>query len=197
MHNDRNCRCDSCDTSRPYPPDRGKCRNCRKSHLQVRSFCALIRQRGSMSRYCDVPCFKAAANPLQGKASLTSKAGGYVRFRSIKIPNRERVTIAEAAAILGVSLRVVQRLASKRQLPTAAKVGRLWTFNEAAIRAWLVEQESKPPCQQIERRPRRAATGEVAHSGRALPSPGRSTGSASRQVIQSLRAAARPRSTHG
>lgn len=115
--------------------------------------------------------------------------------RSARIP--ERVTIGEAAAILGVSIRTVQRLATDRQLPTAAKIGRLWTFNEAAIRAWLVEQESKQPCPRIERRPQRAATGEVARSGRGSPSPGRSTGSASRQVIQSLRAAAATRSTQG
>ncbi|MBP27895.1 MAG: hypothetical protein CMH16_01015 [Methylobacterium sp.] len=115
--------------------------------------------------------------------------------RSVRAP--ERVPITEAAAILGVSIRTVQRLATRRELPSAAKIGRLWTFNEAAIRAWLVEQESKPPCPQIERRRRKAATGEVAPSGRASPSPARNTGSASRQVIQSLRAAARPRSTHG
>ena len=110
---------------------------------------------------------------------------------------RERVTLVETAAILGVPIRTVQRLANNRQLPTAAKIGRLWTFNEAAIRAWLVEQESIQPCQRIERKPQRAATGEVVHSGRASPSPERNTGSASRQVIRSLRAGAKPRSTHG
>ncbi|MCC0807552.1 helix-turn-helix domain-containing protein [Methylobacterium sp. W2] len=109
----------------------------------------------------------------------------------------ERVGLVRAAAILGVSPRTVQRLAQDRQLPTAAKVGRLWTFNEQALRTWLVEQESKEPCPRIERKPRRAATGEGARSGRASWSPEKSTGSASRQVIQSLLAAGRQPNTRG
>ncbi|MFF9551074.1 helix-turn-helix domain-containing protein [Methylobacterium fujisawaense] len=127
---------------------------------------------------------------MTGRLSQATK-----KPRTLRAP--ERVHIGEAAAILGVSIRTVQRLATRRELPSAAKVGRLWTFNEAAIRAWLVEQESKPPCPQIERRPWRAATGEVAPYGRASRLPAKSTGSASRQVIQSLRAAARLQSTHG
>lgn len=50
---------------------------------------------------------------------------------------RERVRAHEAAGILGVSVRTVQALAARGELPGAAKVGGLWTFDEKALRSWL------------------------------------------------------------
>lgn len=88
----------------------------------------------------------------------------------------ERVSIAGAVRILGVSARTVQRLANNRELPSAAKIGRLWTFNEQALRTWLVEQETKQPCQRIERKPLTGATGAATRSGHASWSPGKSQG---------------------
>lgn len=60
---------------------------------------------------------------------------------------KERINVAEAANILGVSTRTVQRLIYERRLPTAAKVGRLWTINEQALRSWLRDQEEIQTCQ--------------------------------------------------
>ncbi|MDF2809900.1 MAG: hypothetical protein K0S56_931 [Microvirga sp.] len=50
---------------------------------------------------------------------------------------RERRRSYEAAGILGISVRSVQSLAAKGELPGAAKVGGLWTFDETALRSWL------------------------------------------------------------
>lgn len=50
---------------------------------------------------------------------------------------RERVRAYEAAGVLGISVRTVQALAARGELPSAAKVGGLWTFDEKALRSWL------------------------------------------------------------
>ena len=107
----------------------------------------------------------------------------------------ERTQIPGACKILGVSSRTIQRLASAGQLPSAVKVGRVWTFDIQALRSWLVEQEVKP-CQRIERRkPQRAATGGARSYGPASSSEAKSTVSASRQAIRALREIARQQST--
>lgn len=77
----------------------------------------------------------------------------------------ERVRVQTAACILGVEHRTVQALAQRGDLPGAVKVGRVWTFNEAALRAWLVEEEA---CRNEERR-RNGASGEVKSSGVDIP----------------------------
>ncbi|WP_432443177.1 helix-turn-helix domain-containing protein [Methylobacterium aquaticum] len=105
----------------------------------------------------------------------------------------ERTQIPGACKILGVSARTVQRLAVAGQLPSAVKVGRVWTFDIQALRSWLVEQEVKP-CQRIERRPRTAVTGEARRSGLASRSEARNTVSALRQTTQMLREIARQQS---
>lgn len=53
----------------------------------------------------------------------------------------ERIPARKVASILGVSARAVQRLAAKRKIPSAAKIGGKLTFNEQRVRAWLQEQE--------------------------------------------------------
>ncbi|MBK3396253.1 helix-turn-helix domain-containing protein [Methylobacterium sp. IF7SW-B2] len=107
----------------------------------------------------------------------------------------ERTQIPGACQILGVSARTIQRLAVAGQLPSAVKVGRVWTFDIQALRTWLREQEVKP-CQHIERRkPQRAATGGARSYGPASPSEAKSTVSASRQAIRQLREIARQQST--
>jgi excisionase family DNA binding protein len=55
--------------------------------------------------------------------------------------SKERITAFEAALILGVPLRTVQALAAHGQLPTAARIGRRWTFNEAALRTFIRNRE--------------------------------------------------------
>lgn len=56
-------------------------------------------------------------------------------------PIQERIRVREVAAILGITARTVQAMAGRGALPSAVKVGRQWTFNEAAVRQWLVDEE--------------------------------------------------------
>lgn len=53
----------------------------------------------------------------------------------------ERIRPAAVARITGLSLRQVQAMAAAGLLPSAAKLGSVWTFDERRIRAWLVERE--------------------------------------------------------
>lgn len=46
----------------------------------------------------------------------------------------ERIRASAAASILGVEVRTVQALASRGQIPGAAKIGGTWTFDEKALR---------------------------------------------------------------
>ncbi|MEP9368641.1 helix-turn-helix domain-containing protein [Xanthobacter sp. VNH20] len=57
-------------------------------------------------------------------------------------PKRERIRAFEASAILGVEVRTVQALACRGELPGACKIGGLWTFDEAALRAWIKERST-------------------------------------------------------
>lgn len=49
------------------------------------------------------------------------------------------IDAAEVAAVLGVSIREVQELAKRGDLP-AFKVGRLWRFRLTEVEAWIAEQ---------------------------------------------------------
>jgi excisionase family DNA binding protein len=49
-------------------------------------------------------------------------------------PKPERIQTPQVAAILGVTTKTVQDMAARGELPTAARIGRRWTFNEDAIR---------------------------------------------------------------
>jgi excisionase family DNA binding protein len=53
----------------------------------------------------------------------------------------ERVKVTEGARILGVSARTVQLLAIRGELPSAAQIGRLWTFNEKKLRQFIADKE--------------------------------------------------------
>ncbi|OYX67701.1 MAG: hypothetical protein B7Y95_22530 [Rhizobiales bacterium 32-66-11] len=57
-------------------------------------------------------------------------------------PKRERIRAFEASAILGVEVRTVQALACRGELPGACKIGGLWTFDEAALRAWIKDRSA-------------------------------------------------------
>jgi Helix-turn-helix domain len=63
----------------------------------------------------------------------------------------ERIFIEDVAAILGMPERSVQTMASRGKIPSAAKFGRRWTFNECAVRSLLNEEELK--CQSAKPRP--------------------------------------------
>jgi hypothetical protein len=72
-----------------------------------------------------------------------------------------RIQSAAAARILGVSQRAVQGLALRGELPGAARVGGVWTFDAGKLAAFLEHQERD-----------RSATGEnlpVRHPAPRLP----------------------------
>jgi excisionase family DNA binding protein len=52
-----------------------------------------------------------------------------------------RVQAGQVAEILGVTKRTVLNLANRGELPSAAKIGRVWTFDEQRIREYLAERE--------------------------------------------------------
>ena len=56
----------------------------------------------------------------------------------------ERGDITDAMAILGIrKARTIEAMAARGELPGAAKIGRRWTFNLAALRAYVEEQERR------------------------------------------------------
>lgn len=55
----------------------------------------------------------------------------------------ERVRAAEIARITGLSVRKVQEHAAAGQMPGAAKLGGIWTFDPVKVRAWVAAQEVK------------------------------------------------------
>jgi hypothetical protein len=74
----------------------------------------------------------------------------------------ERIFIESVAAILGMPQRSVQTMAAQGKIPSAAKLGRRWTFNECAVRSLLNEEEIR--CQSVEKR-RPEHIGAMASSG--------------------------------
>lgn len=56
----------------------------------------------------------------------------------------ERIRVRQAAAILGIAARTVQLMALRGELPRAARVGRVWTFEEAALREYIEERIQRP-----------------------------------------------------
>jgi excisionase family DNA binding protein len=53
----------------------------------------------------------------------------------------ERIKTAEAALILGLSVRTAQSMAARGELPGAARIGQRWTFNEAKLREFIADKE--------------------------------------------------------
>jgi excisionase family DNA binding protein len=51
-----------------------------------------------------------------------------------------RIQTAAAAAILGVTPRTVQNLAKRGELPGAAKIGKVWTFDRAKLLRYIADQ---------------------------------------------------------
>ena len=56
---------------------------------------------------------------------------------------RERIRSADVARITGLSVRVVQQMAARGEIPPAATLGRVGTFREDAVRQWVLEAEDK------------------------------------------------------
>lgn len=96
---------------------------------------------------------------------------------------RERVRVDDAAAILGISGRSVQALAARGEIPGAAKIGGLWTFDESALRLWIRE---KATC-QIDPRRRNTRSGGETSSGLDSRSTERSIDRAYEQALRKWR----------
>lgn len=95
----------------------------------------------------------------------------------------ERIRAPAAAAILGVEVRTVQALAARGELPGAAKIGKLWTFDEPALRQWLKDRSTCPK----DPLPRNTHTGAAIRFGRDLPLQVANSVRASEQALQKLR----------
>jgi len=55
----------------------------------------------------------------------------------------ERIQTPAVARILGITSKTVREMAARGDLPSAARIGQRWTFNEARIGQWLSEQEAR------------------------------------------------------
>src|SRR5258706_14716548 len=53
----------------------------------------------------------------------------------------ERVNTERAGQIMGVQPRTTQKMAKRGEIPGAAKIGRLWTFNEDKLRSYVRHKE--------------------------------------------------------
>ncbi len=63
----------------------------------------------------------------------------------------ERIQAPAAAAITGLSLWNIQRMALRGEIPGAAKHGFRWTFNESKLRRWIRHKEAEA-CRIVETR---------------------------------------------
>lgn len=66
---------------------------------------------------------------------------------------RQRIRSAEVAQLLGVGVRCVQKMAARGELPSAAQIGKLWTFDKAKIEQFLADAEA-----EVRGRPETAST---------------------------------------
>lgn len=55
----------------------------------------------------------------------------------------ERIRAKRVAEMTGLGVRGVQKMATQRRISSVAKLGKVWTFREEAIRAWIEEKEAK------------------------------------------------------
>jgi predicted DNA-binding transcriptional regulator AlpA len=62
----------------------------------------------------------------------------------------ERIRALDVAVITGLKLRTVQNLAARRTIPSAAKLGRCWTFDESVVRRWIRLKEEEE-CELLEK----------------------------------------------
>lgn len=93
----------------------------------------------------------------------------------------ERIKLRDAAAIVGGTMRTVQALAARGQIPGASKLGGLWYFDEAALRKWVRDGER---CQQ---KHQSTLTGEAGPYGLDSPLQDENIARACAQMTQRLR----------
>lgn len=95
----------------------------------------------------------------------------------------ERIRPRQVAGITGLTVRAIQAMALRGEIPGAAKLGGSWTFDEAALRNWIKERTTCPQ----DRRPLNTRTGEAASNGRGSPLQTRNSEKAWQQTLQKLR----------
>ena len=94
---------------------------------------------------------------------------------------QDRINMARARAIVGLSTRVMQQMAEAGEIPSAIKIRHRWTFIETEVCAWLKKLEDDqcqarkvPDGASIRRTPNGAATRYGGASGsRASSGAGR------------------------
>lgn len=89
-----------------------------------------------------------------------------------------RVTLNRINDDIGVSLRTLQSMCAKGQVPSAAKVGGSWTVNVDKIRRWIAKLEEET-CHTF--------LSEGQHIGGASELPATSYGKAYEQAIRPKR----------
>lgn len=94
----------------------------------------------------------------------------------------ERIRVQAAAAILGVTPRCVQALAARGEVPGACKIGKLWTFDEAALRNWIKERSTCP-----DQKRQGSPSGAAMSYGRVLPLQARNSAKAAELALLRLR----------
>jgi hypothetical protein len=90
----------------------------------------------------------------------------------------ERVGIAEATLITGLSRRTLQSLAPS--IPGASKPSGRWLFAVADLRAWVTRTKARKPC-------RKTSTSAQAYTGRGSRSAVSNTAKAYELVLSGLR----------
>lgn len=71
----------------------------------------------------------------------------------------ERIKATKAAEVLGVSKRLVTLMASRGDLPGAAKIGSLWTFDKNKLQEYVTQKENE--CLKIKTKISYAGTGNI------------------------------------
>jgi len=56
---------------------------------------------------------------------------------------RERVRSSYVAAKIGFTARAIQKMAARGEIPSAARFGRVWTFDPARIGQWIRQREAE------------------------------------------------------
>jgi hypothetical protein len=111
--------------------------------------------------------------------------------RALPLP-AERVKMDAALSITGKSVRALQALAKRGEVPGAKKIGGEWTFNEAKLRAWVDETE-EGSCRNGKVYHPAIRSGGARPYGGGSPSGGRNAGGRyERAMSHLLRSGSRP-----
>lgn len=63
--------------------------------------------------------------------------------RAAPVRAPERIRVEEAAVMLGLTRRGVQAMAARGELPGAAKIGSIWTFDRTKLERFIADAEAR------------------------------------------------------